>query len=128
MEDNIELIETLAGGISADPALQAVDWDEVSIVFSFEEDGFCSGHFGYAYTTDGTSTPFTLDGWEVEKDAEGYREWLKSHNGDGAVQILLQFNRTSGGYHSDFAYDRPRWQVTPSNLDEIVPALRPGLA
>ncbi|TKT79341.1 hypothetical protein [Aquamicrobium sp. LC103] len=127
-KDNADLINRIAGGIAAEPALSALAWIEASIVFSFEPDGFCSGHFGYAYDAEGMPNPFTIDDIRVEEEAAAYREWLKDGKHEGISQMLFQFNRDTRRYNVEFAYGMdPRWRVTPSNIDEIVKALRPGL-
>lgn len=128
MQDNAELVATIAAGIAAEPQISEVNWTEAAVVFSFEDDGFCSGHFGYAYDADGAWTPFTVDDWQTEKDAEMYWSWLRDGMHDPIRQMLFQFNRVNGRYHADFHYGSdPRWQVTPANLDSIVPRLRPSL-
>lgn len=128
MDDNEQLVNAIAGGIAREPKLADFEWAEATVVFTFAEDGFCSGHFGYAYDADGASFPFVVDDWQVEKDAEAYRARLREDGRDGIRQMLFQFNRDNGRFHADFHYGaKPRWQVTPENLDRIVPELRPGL-
>ncbi len=128
MSENMELMGNIARGIFDDSSLQGVEWDELSVVFSFEDDGFCSGNFGYAYTKHGKETAFAVDSMEVEKVAESYREWLRQEGDKGFIKMLFQFNRVTRKVNADFEYDDPsRWQVTPKNLDRMIEELRPDL-
>jgi hypothetical protein len=128
MSENMERLGNIARGIVNDDGLRDVDWVELSVVFRFQDDGFCSGNFGYAYDEHGRETAFTVDSMEVEKEAESYREWLRQEDDKGFSKMLFQFNRVTRKVNADFEYDDPsRWQVTPKNLDSIVKELRPNL-
>ncbi|HTF66439.1 MAG TPA: hypothetical protein VK638_27525 [Edaphobacter sp.] len=57
-----------------------------------------------------------------------YWEWLRQDGDKGFRKILFQFNRVSRKVNADFEYEDPeRWQVTPRNVDDIIPQLRPNL-
>lgn len=128
MSENMEMLERIARAITDDINVSRIDWTELSIVFSFEDDGFCSGHFGYAYDGDGRPTPFTLNSMDAEISASNYREWLRQDDARGMIKMLFQFNRQSRKVQAAFEYDNSsRWQVTPANIDVITDELRPDL-
>jgi hypothetical protein len=128
MSENMEMMGGIARAISNDSALSKIDWVELSIVFSFEEDGFCSGHFGYAYDPAGVPLAFTLDSMDAEAAASNYREWLRQKDDKGVMKMLFQFNRVTRKVNAEFDYDdASRWRVTPKNIDTITLELRPDL-
>lgn len=128
MSENMEMMGSIARAISDDSSVAKIDWVELSIVFSFEEDGFCAGHFGYAYDQEGVPTPFTLDSMDAETAASSYREWLRQEGDKGALKMLFQFNRATRKVNAEFEYeDTSRWKVTPKNIDVITEELRPNL-
>ncbi len=128
MDDNIELIGRLGQQIVNDSALTRLTWTECAIVLSFAADGFCSGHYGYAYDVDGHAHAFTLDGTAAEATASDYIRWLGQVDGKRVRRMLFQLNVDSGRYALAFERDDPeRWQVTPATLDAIVEELRPSL-
>lgn len=128
MPDNMDMMGAIAKGIVNDDALSDGNWTEASIVFSFEDDGFCSGHYGYAYDSDGKPRAFTLDSMDAELAASAYREWLQIEGDKGFKKMLFQFNRETRKVNAEFEFENTsRWQVTPKNIDTITEQLRPNL-
>lgn len=128
MSENMEMLENIARAVRGDINVSRNDWTELSIVFSFEDDGFCPGHFGYAYDEDERTTPFTLDGVDAEISTGNYREWLRQDDDRGMIKMPFQSNRQSRKVQAALEYNSSsRWQVTPANIDVITDELRPNL-
>ncbi|MEZ0472783.1 hypothetical protein [Luteimonas salinilitoris] len=125
---SLEYMSEIARVVAQGEDLQELAWDEVIIVFGFDEDGSVNETYGYAYEQGGPSHPFALRPRYVRPAVDAYREWLRLERDKGMIKMLFQFNRRSLKVQADFEYDDPsRWKVTPNNIDTIVEELRPRL-
>jgi hypothetical protein len=114
------------------------DWDELSLVLGFDDDGTLNETYGYAYDASGDFEAISIRPRLLREPAEAYRQWLmRLRDGkvveaapihDGIIKMLFQFNRRKNKVNADFEYDdTDRWKVTPNNLDAMIEELRPKL-
>lgn len=87
------------------------------------------GTHGYAYTGNGGVLAVASRPSGVSPAVLAYLDTHFSADEPVPVQLLVQFDRTSGRYEITFEdTDRTRWKVTPANLDAVTEELRPHLA
>jgi hypothetical protein len=121
-----QLIADIAREIAASPRL-GPGWKSLSMVFTFDDNDLPS-NFGYYYTGDGQGdwSAFSSTSDKLEDDVTKLREVMKEESKAEWHQGLFQLLREQGEMKFEFAYDgKPRWKVTPANLDEVVRELRP---
>jgi hypothetical protein len=121
-----QLIADIAREIAASPRL-GPEWKSLSMVFTFDDNDLPS-NFGYYYTGDGQGdwSAFSSTSDKLEDDVTKLREVMKEESKAEWHQGLFQLLREQGEMKFEFAYDgKPRWKVTPANLDEVVRELRP---
>ncbi len=128
MTENMDLMGNIAKAVVTSSKMQAIDWEEISIICEIDDHGKMNGVYGYAYGSDGVYQAVVPRIRELAEPIEIYRAWLQGDAAQGFKKILFQFNKRSGKVNADFEYDDPsRWQITPSNVEHMIEALRPNL-
>jgi hypothetical protein len=132
MSDNfdeiIALVKAVIESDGIDEDNEHPNWSEFSIIFETDEDGELFSTYGYVYAADGDWHAASVTEPAVEAALETYLSSMLKRGDKGPVKMLLQFNRDTARFKTDFEYENVgRWQVTPANIDRIVGELRPGL-
>jgi hypothetical protein len=132
MSDNFDEIIVLVKAViesdGIDEDNEHSNWSEFSIIFEIDEDGDLFSTYGYVYAADGNWHAASVTEPAVEAALETYLSSMLKPGDKGPVKMLLQFNRDTARFKTDFEYENAgRWQVTPANIDRIVGELRPDL-
>lgn len=128
MSENTELMGEIARVLVSHQKMAGIDWTELTVVFTFDDDGDVNSSYGYAYDAKGDWTAISFRPRDVRPQVNAYREWLRQEGDKGFIKMLFQFNRVTRKVNADFEYDDPsRWQVTPKNVDQMIQELRPNL-
>jgi hypothetical protein len=114
------LIENMEG-----PSGDWDGWESLAMILEFPEGKFNEAH-GYAYSPGGAISAVASDPWAVAPAVNAYTDSYYKPGEALPVQLLIQFDRTSGRYNVTFEdTDETRWKVTPRNFKELREELRP---
>ncbi|WP_404437442.1 hypothetical protein LG322_02200 [Microbacterium aerolatum] len=101
------------------------EWESLAMVIELS-DGRVSGTYGYTYGPADRVGATSARPSTIEQEATAYLNGYFKAGEPWPVKLLVQFDRTKREYEIVFEdTDASRWNVSPSNLDEIRQELRP---
>ena len=126
MMDASEIMYKVGAAIIADPEYVSRDWDQISIVYNFENGR--KNRYGYIFMDDGS--------WHASLPVDDHRAILNSmlelqaamerETGRKWIKALVLINREDESLDIKFEYDDPKkWVINPGDLEASVAALRP---